>query len=152
VTDNSGEGCPVCNSSDSARAQFATARVAEHLKEKGRRDEAHREWIDRHTADGTLGEIREALDDEQSSPVGGTIPEPPKTDSDSTMSRPPREEARPESFAIHVTSDYVQVWQYRASISEPEGEWNHVETLDQANGPRLSLEYAALEAPTDDGY
>jgi len=55
------EDCPVCNSSDSAKAQFATAKVAEHVKEKARRDDTHQEWIDTHTQNGTLSEIREAL-------------------------------------------------------------------------------------------
>jgi hypothetical protein len=55
------EDCPICNSSDSAKATFARAKVAEHLKEKARRDEDHREWINEHTTNGTLAEIREAL-------------------------------------------------------------------------------------------
>lgn len=57
------EDCPVCNSSDSAKAQFATAKVAEHIKEKARRDETHRAWINEHTANGTLAEIRSALNE-----------------------------------------------------------------------------------------
>lgn len=57
------EDCPICNSSESAKAQFATAKVAEHIKEKARRDEAHRAWIDEHTSNGTLAEIRSALDE-----------------------------------------------------------------------------------------
>jgi len=61
MTDAVEADCPVCNSSDSAKAQFARAKVAEHLKEKARRDEAHRAWIDEHTSNGTLTEIREAL-------------------------------------------------------------------------------------------
>lgn len=43
------EDCPICNSSDSAKAQFATAKVAEHIKKKARRDKTHRAWIDEHT-------------------------------------------------------------------------------------------------------
>ena len=63
MTDAVEEDCPVCNSSDSAKAQFATAKVAEHVKEKARRDETHRAWIDEHTTNGTLAEIRSALDE-----------------------------------------------------------------------------------------
>lgn len=55
------EDCPVCNSSDSAKEQFATAKVAEHIKEKARHDETHQNWIDEHTTNGTLTEIRQAL-------------------------------------------------------------------------------------------
>ena len=55
------EDCPVCNSSQNAKEQFATAKVAEHVKEKARRDDTHREWVETHTANGTLSEIREAL-------------------------------------------------------------------------------------------
>lgn len=54
------QDCPVCTSSQSAREQFATAKVAEHVREKARRDEEHRAWIDEHTENGTLAEIREA--------------------------------------------------------------------------------------------
>jgi hypothetical protein len=62
MTDAVEEDCPICDSSDSAKATFARAKVAEHLKEKARRDEDHREWIDEYTANGTLAEIRAALD------------------------------------------------------------------------------------------
>lgn len=61
MTDAVEEDCHICNSSKNAKEQFATAKVAEHLKEKARRDEAHREWIDTRTTNGTLAEIREAL-------------------------------------------------------------------------------------------
>ena len=63
MTDAVEEDCPVCNSSEGANAQFARAKVAEHLKEKARRDEAHRAWIDEHTSNRTLAEIRSALDE-----------------------------------------------------------------------------------------
>ncbi|MFT4921101.1 MAG: hypothetical protein ACI8XM_000296 [Haloarculaceae archaeon] len=63
MTDAVEEDCPICNSSDSAKATFARAKVAEHLKEKGRRDEDHREWINEHTTNGTLTEIRSALEE-----------------------------------------------------------------------------------------
>lgn len=59
-----GEDCPVCNSSQSAKERFATAKVAEHVQEKAHRDDDHRAWIDEHTENGTLAEIRTALGDE----------------------------------------------------------------------------------------
>jgi hypothetical protein len=62
MTDALEADCPVCNSSEGAKAQFARAKLAEHVKEKARRDEAHQEWIDEHTSNGTLAEIRSALD------------------------------------------------------------------------------------------
>jgi hypothetical protein len=58
------DDCPVCNSSKSSKAQFATAKVAEHIKEKARRDDTHQAWIDKHTQNGTLSELREALAEE----------------------------------------------------------------------------------------
>jgi hypothetical protein len=61
MTDSIEEDCPVCNSSDSAKTQFATAKVAEHIKQKARGDDTHQEWIDKHTQNGALSEIREAL-------------------------------------------------------------------------------------------
>ena len=61
MTDAVEEDCPVCNPSKNAKEQFATAKVAEHIQEKARRDETHREWIEAHTTNGTLSEIREAL-------------------------------------------------------------------------------------------
>ena len=66
MTDAVEENCPICNSSDRAKAQFATAKVAEHIEEKARRDESHRVWIDTHTTNGTLSEIREALAEHRS--------------------------------------------------------------------------------------
>lgn len=55
------EDCPICNSTHEARERFAAAKVAEHIKEKAKRDENHRKWIDKHTDNGTLAEIRDAL-------------------------------------------------------------------------------------------
>lgn len=63
MTNTVAQGCPICNSSDSTREQFATAKIAEHVKEKARREESHRNWIDEHTANGTLSEIRAALEE-----------------------------------------------------------------------------------------
>jgi hypothetical protein len=57
------EDCPVCTASEGARERFAVAKVAEHIREKARRDGDHQAWIDEHTENGTLAEIREALAD-----------------------------------------------------------------------------------------
>jgi len=65
---------------------------------------------------------------------------------------PPRTDIQHETFAIHVTDEYVTVWQYRITMGAPDGEWQLVETLDQDNAPRLSLDYATVHAPQDDGY
>nr|WP_323192055.1 glutathione S-transferase N-terminal domain-containing protein [Halostella sp. PRR32] len=61
VTDAVTEDCPICASSDSAKEQFATVKVTKHIKRKARRDETHQQWIDTHTTNGTLAEIRDAL-------------------------------------------------------------------------------------------
>ena len=66
--------------------------------------------------------------------------------------RPPRDDPLPESYALRVTDGEVHVWQYNPTISEPEGEWQYVETIDQVNAPRFTLEYATLTAPAGDGY
>jgi hypothetical protein len=55
------EDCPICPSTQRAKERFAAAKVAEHIKEKARRDASHRVWIGEHTTNGTLAEIREAL-------------------------------------------------------------------------------------------
>lgn len=56
------DDCPICNSSQRAKERFAAAKVAGHILEKARRDQSHRQWIDEHTTNGTLAEIREALE------------------------------------------------------------------------------------------
>jgi len=58
------DGCPVCNSSQRAKVTFAAANVAEDIHKKARRDDKHRQWVEKHTQDGTLGEIRAALNGE----------------------------------------------------------------------------------------
>lgn len=68
MTDTIEEDCPICTSSKSAKEQFATAKVAEHIKDKARHDEIHQKWVDAHTTNGTLPEIRDALT-EHSSPL-----------------------------------------------------------------------------------
>jgi hypothetical protein len=65
---------------------------------------------------------------------------------------PPRADVRPESYAIRVTDGQIRVWQYRATLTDPDGEWHHVETLDRESDPRLSLDQAIVDAPGDDGY
>jgi hypothetical protein len=55
------EDCPICTSSQDAKEQFAAAKVAEHIKEKARRDDQHQAWVEEHTENGTLAEIRSAL-------------------------------------------------------------------------------------------
>lgn len=62
---NEDRGCPVCNSSHEAKERFVRMTVAEHIKDKARHDERHQEWIENNTEDGTLSEIREALDRRQ---------------------------------------------------------------------------------------
>lgn len=49
-----------------------------------------------------------------------------------------------------MTDDRVAVWQYQVSFSNPDGEWEHVESLDHEHRPLLSLESAELGAPGDD--
>jgi hypothetical protein len=61
MTQNVDGDCPICNSAASARETLATAKLAEHVKEKARHDERHREWVDEHTETGSLREIRQAL-------------------------------------------------------------------------------------------
>jgi hypothetical protein len=65
---------------------------------------------------------------------------------------PPRDEAIPESYALYVDTDQISVWQYRASITAPDGQWHFVEKLGRENDPRLTLEVATLKPPTADGY
>ncbi|MBB6647643.1 hypothetical protein [Halobellus ruber] len=66
--------------------------------------------------------------------------------------KPDRGDVIPESFAVYVTAEWVHVWQYRVNVSEPDGAWYFVETLDRANDPKLSMDHASPTAPTPDGY
>jgi hypothetical protein len=72
--------------------------------------------------------------------------------SSSEVKNPPRDDVRPESYGIRVTDEAVYIWQYRVTLAEPDGEWHHVETLDQTDQPRLSLEYVTVAPPDEDGY
>lgn len=65
---------------------------------------------------------------------------------------PDRSEVIPDSYAVYVTDRQIHVWQYLVTVSAPDGEWNFVETLDHDDDPRLSVSYATLTPPTDDGY
>ena len=65
---------------------------------------------------------------------------------------PPRKDAMPKSYAIFVGKELIHVWQYRIRVSAPQGEWHHVETLDQTAHPRLDLEFAELLWPSEEGY
>jgi len=53
--------CTICPSSRRAKERFVAAEVVEHIEGKARRDASHRTWIEEHTTNGTLAEIREAL-------------------------------------------------------------------------------------------
>ena len=74
------------------------------------------------------------------------------SESQPPATQPPRNDVLPESYALRVTDANVQVWQYNPTISDPEGEWQFVETIAQDNSPRFALDYAMLETPDDDGY
>lgn len=65
---------------------------------------------------------------------------------------PERSETIPESYAVYVNDRRIHVWQYRVDISEPDGQWHFVETLDRADDPKLSLDHATPTAPDGDGY
>jgi hypothetical protein len=65
---------------------------------------------------------------------------------------PKRSDVISETYAIYVDDTYVHVWQYRVTVSEPDGKWYFVETLDRDDDPRLSLEYATPMSPTAEGY
>lgn len=65
---------------------------------------------------------------------------------------PPRDEVVPDHYAIRVTDEWLQVWQYRDRGLDPGGEWHHVQTLLPDEDTRLSVEWARPESPTDDGY
>lgn len=65
---------------------------------------------------------------------------------------PNRDTVIPETYAVYVTDTRIRVWQYRVRISDPDGTWDFVETLDRDDDPRLSLEYVEPMAPTSDGY
>lgn len=56
--------CPVCNADYTDEDETITDRAtAAHIRERAARDERHREWVEEHTEEGTVEEIREALRD-----------------------------------------------------------------------------------------
>jgi hypothetical protein len=71
---------------------------------------------------------------------------------DVPATEPPRDEAIPRTYALRVTDDYVHVWEYRPTVTDPDGDWQFVEALDRDDDPRLSLEYAELRTGTTDGH
>jgi len=75
----------------------------------------------------------------------------PSTESPSGPT-PDRTDPIADSYAIYVTAERLQVWQYQHSISAPDGCWQLVETFDQADDPKLSVTQATFTAPTEDGY
>lgn len=60
------DDCPLCNTSMETKEKIATAKIAEHIKEKARRDQSHKEWVENHTGTGSVSEIRAALDEHDS--------------------------------------------------------------------------------------
>lgn len=52
---------PVWNASGSANRTFARTKVAEYIKERASHDERPTRWVEKHTENGTLAEIRVAL-------------------------------------------------------------------------------------------
>jgi hypothetical protein len=65
---------------------------------------------------------------------------------------PDRTDVIPESYALYVDDRHVHVWQYRHTLAARDGEWYYEETLELADGVRLSLEYATPTPPSGDGY
>ena len=69
-----------------------------------------------------------------------------------TRPTPDREEAVPDSFAIHVDDERIDVWQYRVDIGNPDGSWRFVETHGVEDDLRVSVDLATLTQPSDGGY
>jgi len=65
---------------------------------------------------------------------------------------PDREAAIPESYAVYVGDRSIDVWQYRLTVADPDGEWHFHERLDRENDPRLSLDFAQVTPPSPEGY
>jgi hypothetical protein len=65
---------------------------------------------------------------------------------------PERTDVIPDSYAVYVTDEWVHISEYRVSVSEPDGAWYPVETLDRDNEPKLSLDHATPMPPESDGY
>jgi hypothetical protein len=65
---------------------------------------------------------------------------------------PSQSKVLPDTYAVYVGTQQIHVWQYRVDVSEPDGRWRFVETLDRDDDPKLSLEYATPMAPNANGY
>jgi hypothetical protein len=65
---------------------------------------------------------------------------------------PHRDDVLPDTYGIYVTDQHIHVWQFRVTLSDPDGEWYFVETLNRDSDPRLSLDQATPMAPGADGY
>jgi len=65
---------------------------------------------------------------------------------------PNRDDVRPDTYAVYVDDDDIHVFQYRVTISDREGAWYFVETLNHENDPRLSLDLATPMSPSKGGY
>ncbi|MFD1684893.1 hypothetical protein [Halobellus litoreus] len=65
---------------------------------------------------------------------------------------PERADVIPDSYAVHVGAERIDVWQYRITISDPDGAWHFVETLDREKDPKLSMDQASPMPPTAAGY
>ena len=72
--------------------------------------------------------------------------------SDAPEPTPARTDVIPESYAVYVTAERVCVWQYRVTLSERDGTWQFVETLDRDNDPKLALSHATPMPPGPEGY
>lgn len=65
---------------------------------------------------------------------------------------PDRTQVIPETYAVYVDDELIHVWQYRVRMSEPDGEWDYLETLAREEEPRLTLEYAIPMPADSEGY
>ena len=74
------------------------------------------------------------------------------TDTSPERPAPDRDDAVPDSYALHVDDRGVDVWQYRVDLEQPDGGWRFIETHDAEDDLRVSLEFAALTPPSGDGY
>ena len=74
------------------------------------------------------------------------------TDTTRERPAPDRDDAVPDSYALHVDDRGIDVWQYRVDLEQPDGAWRFVETHDAEDDLRASLEFAALTPPSGGGY
>lgn len=74
------------------------------------------------------------------------------TDDNQTRLAPGRSDAVPDSYAIHVDNQSIEVWQYRVNLDEPDGSWRFVEAHNPEDDLRVSVDFATLTPPADNGY